>query len=218
VQGGDLTAEVVEQLFTVVEHLHEAFDRAAAGADLSLGQAKALRHLAVTGPVAMRDLASRMRCDASNVTGIVDRLEARGLVVRRVADRDRRVKSLCVTADGQRVADKMWRQVCAQAAGVLEMSNEESSALVLLLRRAGTKCSPGACDWDAGGPDAPGQADARRPSGRQVGARRAGPANGPGAPTTAGATTAAAATTASARRPARGALGREVRPHGAAAG
>jgi DNA-binding MarR family transcriptional regulator len=149
VQGGDRTEEVVEYLFTVVEHLREGFDRAAARADLSTGQAKALRHLAVAGPVAMRDLASRMRCDASNITGIVDRLEHRGLVVRRVGAGDRRVKSLFVTADGQRLAEQIWRDVCEQAEVVLAMSDEESSALILLLRRAGARCTPGACG-DAG--------------------------------------------------------------------
>jgi len=141
VPGGDVTAEVVEHLFTVVEQLRDWFDRAAAAEDLSAGQAKALRHLSVTGPVAMRDLASRMHCDASNITGIVDRLEQRGLVVRRVADGDRRVKSLSVTAAGQRVAEQLWREVCEQAAAVLEMSDEESSAFIVLLRRAGTKCT-----------------------------------------------------------------------------
>jgi len=140
VPGGDVTAEVVEHLFTVVEQLRDWFERAAAAADLSAGQAKALRHLSVAGPVAMRDLASRMHCDASNITGIVDRLEERGLVVRRVDAGDRRVKSLSVTATGQRVAQLMWREVCDRAAAVLEMSDEESSALITLLRRAGTRC------------------------------------------------------------------------------
>jgi DNA-binding MarR family transcriptional regulator len=146
VRPSDPTTEVVEHLFLVVEHLREGFERAAADAELSAGQAKALRHLAVAGPVPMRDLASRMRCDASNITGIVDRLEARGLVERRVAAGDRRVKSLVVTAEGRRVADRMWRQVCEHAAVVLELSDEEFSALLPLLRRAGTRCAgaPGA--------------------------------------------------------------------------
>jgi DNA-binding MarR family transcriptional regulator len=187
VRGADRTAEVVDHLFTVVEHLREAFDRAAAGADLSLGQAKALRHLAVTGPVAMRDLASRMRCDASNITGIVDRLEARGLVVRRVADGDRRVKSLFVTADGHRVAETMWREVCAQAASVLEMSDEESSELVVVLRRAGARCAGAGCGWGPEAGDEGGEA-VRRPgrSARQA-VRAGGTAAVPeGAPARAG--------------------------------
>jgi DNA-binding MarR family transcriptional regulator len=187
VQGGDLTAEVVDHLLTVAERLREGFEGAAARADLSAGQAKALRHLAAAGPVAMRDLASRMRCDASNVTGIIDRLEERGLVVRRVAAGDRRVKSLFVTPDGQLVAEQLWRQVCEQAAALLEMGDAEWSALVPLLRRAGTRCATGACGREAGdGP--PGGADAAtagRPAGRARSERPPAPAAASGpAPTT----------------------------------
>jgi DNA-binding MarR family transcriptional regulator len=41
-------------------------------------------HLIEPGrPLAMNRLAATLSCDASNVTGLVDRLEARGLLVRR---------------------------------------------------------------------------------------------------------------------------------------
>ena len=40
----------------------------------------------------MHEIATRLACDNSNVTGIVDRLEARGLVTRRPGEQDRRVK------------------------------------------------------------------------------------------------------------------------------
>jgi len=53
----------------------------------------------------MSDLATFLGCDASNVTAIVDKLESRGLVERRSADRDRRVKSLLLTPAGQDVLD-----------------------------------------------------------------------------------------------------------------
>jgi hypothetical protein len=73
--------------------------------------------------------------------------------VRRVADDDRRVKSLVVTADGRLLAEAMWRQVCEQAEVVLEMSDEESAGLALLLRRAGMRCTAnGACQDDPSGP------------------------------------------------------------------
>jgi DNA-binding MarR family transcriptional regulator len=48
----------------------------------------------------MRELAQALACDNSNVTGIVDRLEVRGLVERRAAPHDRRVKMLYVTPEG----------------------------------------------------------------------------------------------------------------------
>jgi DNA-binding MarR family transcriptional regulator len=133
--GGDLNEEIVEQLFTLVEHLRAGFEAAAAECDLSVAQAKALRYVAIAGPVPMRDLACRMRCDASNVTGIIDRLEERGLVERRAEPGDRRVKSLVATPHGGEVALALWRQVRTSAATLLQMTDDECSALVFLLRR-----------------------------------------------------------------------------------
>ena len=71
----------------------------AALAQLGLGfaQAHALRMLDPDEPIAMSALAERLFCDASNVTGLVDRLEARGLVERGSAANDRRVKALTLT-------------------------------------------------------------------------------------------------------------------------
>ena len=64
--------------------------------DLSPPQMAALRFLRDGKP--MGELAEVMHCDNSNVTGIVDRLEQRGLVERRPAEHDRRVKLLVLTA------------------------------------------------------------------------------------------------------------------------
>ena len=123
--GRDLTEEVVEHLFTLVEHLRAGFEAAAADFDLSAAQAKALRHVCAAGPVPMGDLACRMRCDASNVTGIIDRLEERGLVERRAAPGDRRVKSLVATGRGEDVATALWLQVRASAAVLLRVDQAQ---------------------------------------------------------------------------------------------
>ena len=67
--------------------------------DLSPMQAHVLRLLEPGRPVPMRSLARSLRCDASNVTGIIDRLEDRGLVLRAALKTDRRVKMLVVSTD-----------------------------------------------------------------------------------------------------------------------
>ena len=54
-------------------------------------QLHALRLIEPGGPMPMSSLAGMLFCDNSNVTGIVDRLEARGLIERRTAEHDRRV-------------------------------------------------------------------------------------------------------------------------------
>ena len=68
---------------------------------LSPPQVHALRLLEPEQPLPMGRLACALGCDASNVTGIVDRLEQRGLIERRPSDRDRRVKVLVVTTSGR---------------------------------------------------------------------------------------------------------------------
>jgi DNA-binding MarR family transcriptional regulator len=61
-------------------------------------------------PRSMGDLAQEMHCDNSNITGIVDRLEERGLVERRAAEGDRRVKLVALTEDGTRLRAELDRR------------------------------------------------------------------------------------------------------------
>ena len=60
--------------------------------ELSPPQVRALGVLDPDRPVPMSDLAEALHCDNSNVTGIVDRLEKRGLIERRASEHDRRVR------------------------------------------------------------------------------------------------------------------------------
>ena len=69
------------------------------------GQAIVVRLLAEPRP--MGELAEAMHCDNSNITGIVDRLEERGLVERQPADYDRRVKLIALTPDGTRLREEL---------------------------------------------------------------------------------------------------------------
>ena len=131
----DPTEEIVEHLFGLVDRLRVGFEATAADFDLSVVQAKALRHLAQVGPVPMRELACRLRCDASNVTGIIDRLERRGLVERRASPSDRRIKSLVTTHQGDEVARALWVEVRARALALLDLTDDERATLVSLLRR-----------------------------------------------------------------------------------
>ncbi|WP_055695801.1 MarR family winged helix-turn-helix transcriptional regulator [Streptomyces prasinopilosus] len=99
----DLTLEVVELIGSVVARYHEEYEEAAAGHDLTGAQARLLSLLCLE-PLPMRKLAHRLKCEPSNVTGIVDRLESRGLAERRPDPADRRVKVAAATEEGRRVA------------------------------------------------------------------------------------------------------------------
>jgi DNA-binding MarR family transcriptional regulator len=111
--------------------------------ELSPPQIMALQMLEPGRPVAMSALAAALGCDNSNVTGIVDRLEDRGLVARRSGDHDRRVKMLDVTPDGAqlraRLLQRLYDVVPAPLAG---LSPDEQRTLRDLLRRALDSPSP----------------------------------------------------------------------------
>lgn len=93
-------------------------------------------HLIEPGrPVPMNRLAEVLSCDASNVTGLVDRLESRGLVERRPAAEDRRVKVLVLTSTGSRVRAEMLQHMTGRPRPLSSLSAEERRALVAILER-----------------------------------------------------------------------------------
>lgn len=98
---------------------------------LSMPQAVALRYL--EQPCAMRHLAQAMRCDASNLTGIADRLEERGLAERRLDPRDRRVKLLVLTDAGRRARAAIHTPVSGDLPGLDRLSVAERDLLAELL-------------------------------------------------------------------------------------
>jgi len=104
--------------------------------DLAPGQMAALKTLDPDAPMPMRDLAQSLACDNSNVTGIVDRLEERGLVERRASDSDRRVKMLWVTADGRRLRDQVKGRLETPPDALRDLSDEDAAKLRDLLRSA----------------------------------------------------------------------------------
>lgn len=79
------------------------------GLGLTPSQAMALRELG--SPLTMRELAARMSCEASNVTFVVDRLEAAGLVERIAHPDDRRAKRVRLTVAGKSLRARLLRQL-----------------------------------------------------------------------------------------------------------
>ena len=80
-------------------------------------------------PKPMGELAQHMHCDSSNITGIVDRLEERGLVERQAAERDRRVKLVALTAEGEALRDELARRRSVPPPEFAELSEAELSKL-----------------------------------------------------------------------------------------
>ncbi|MBU7596529.1 MarR family transcriptional regulator [Streptomyces sp. P38-E01] len=130
-----LTREVVELIGEIVGRYHQEYDQAAAAYSLTGAQARMLALLA-PGPSPMRLLAEQLKCEPSNVTGIVDRLESRGLVERRPSPDDRRVKLAEATDEGRQTATRLRESLGDFAQTPLAgLTTEERTALRDLLRR-----------------------------------------------------------------------------------
>ena len=120
-------------LRTLLGRQRRLFLIAASELDLHPAQAGALLHLAT--PLPMNELAAILACDNSNVTGLVDRLEARGLVVRQANPADRRVKRVVLTAAGTDLRGQLLKRVSRPPSGLERLSPAEQHQLHDLLCR-----------------------------------------------------------------------------------
>jgi DNA-binding MarR family transcriptional regulator len=103
---------------------------------LSFQQARALMRLGPDEPLPMSALAGALHCDNSNVTGIVDRMEASGLVERRPSERDRRVKAVALTPLGEMVREQVRTRAGTPPPAIAALSEEDAALLRDILQRA----------------------------------------------------------------------------------
>jgi len=101
---------------------------------LSIPQLDVLRRLR-EGPSPMRRLAVQMNCEASNLTGLVDRLESRGLVERQPHPEDRRVKCVGLTEAGEQLGREVWSAVAGRCE-LNRLSEPRKVAVAAALRDA----------------------------------------------------------------------------------
>jgi len=87
-------------------------------------------------PRTMSEVATALQCDNSNVTGIVDSLEQKGLARRRAGEKDRRVKLIELTPEGRRVHSRLQRAFTKPPQWVAALSESDQRALRDLLQRA----------------------------------------------------------------------------------
>jgi MarR family transcriptional regulator, organic hydroperoxide resistance regulator len=129
--AGEAWALMTRLLF---RHGKPRFPAIAQELDLHPGQAIALRLLDEPRP--MGEMAEAMHCDNSNITGIVDRLEQRGIVERRAAEHDRRVKLIALTPDGKRLREELNRRLAEPPEPLTRLSAADQRALRDVLGRA----------------------------------------------------------------------------------
>ena len=133
ISGVPTTADLMEAVAAVGTAYFQDFAVAAARHGLTPSQAKALK--AVQEPVPMRALAGRLGCDASNVTGIVDRLESLDLARREAAAGDRRVKIVTITEPGREILTLIRADMTRAHHAFDSLDTEQRVALTELCRQ-----------------------------------------------------------------------------------
>src|SRR3954454_14570578 len=103
---------------------------------ISPQQSMAIGSLKPGEPMPMSALAEALHCDNSNITGIVDRLEAAGLAQRQADARDRRVKAVVLTEQGEQMQIEIQRRAGEPPPTIASLSDEDVIALRDILPRA----------------------------------------------------------------------------------
>lgn len=128
--------EASRLVLALAERLQQGFAARAAESGLSAAQAKVLLQLQPGEALPMRTLANRLGYDASNLTGLVDKLEARGAVERRPDPDDRRIKGIVVTEDGLRLREDFRHRLVGDAGALASLSDSQVLDLRNLLQAA----------------------------------------------------------------------------------
>jgi DNA-binding MarR family transcriptional regulator len=115
-QGRPFTNPEVEaylNLLRTSDALVRGVERALKPSGLTQSQYNVLRILrgAGLGGLVCRELSERMVARDPDITRLLDRLEARGLVTRMRDRRDRRAITVRITAEGIRLADRLDRPI-----------------------------------------------------------------------------------------------------------
>ena len=113
---------------------------------LTPGHMKLLMHLEEGEGRAMGSLAQSFRCDASTMTWLVDRLEERGLVERRLLPSDRRVKAVALTPLGVKTKTELSHRLYQPPEALLTLDRDALEGLLGALEkvRASTPAGSGA--------------------------------------------------------------------------
>lgn len=129
------SSDLIYKLAQAGHMIDHELDAALEAHGLSVAKLGVLRHLAeAEGPITLGQLAERLACVKSNVTQLIDRLEAEGLA-KRVPDQEDRRSVRAVITDKGRQSYEAGRKAQLAAEGKLlqALSSEEQGRLATLL-------------------------------------------------------------------------------------
>lgn len=128
---GRQDAQLVGLVFQLTDALQHRFESVAAEHGLTRQQATVLGLLEEARPLSA--IAAKLHRGASNVTGLVDRLERLGLVQREPAANDRRVVLISATAAGRELYAEFESALYDADLPFAALTAEERATLIELL-------------------------------------------------------------------------------------
>jgi len=132
---GELARRAWRHLFRLGEQQMEGLGAAMSKLGLTPVMGHFLDEITKMPPGPMSQLVARMEVDPGWVTDIVDKLEARGDVVRRASQEDRRVKIIELTPKGRRTWQQVQDLMYSPPPEVLNLPDEDLKALLRIGER-----------------------------------------------------------------------------------
>ena len=123
--GGEGVPDLMGSVLRAARAVEDRIEQGLAAEGLSMAKLGVLNVLVeAPQPLSLGEVATRLACVRSNVTQLVDRLEAQGLVQRRPDPGDRRSVAAVITEDGRtrqevgaRVLESLQAQVAESLSG-----------------------------------------------------------------------------------------------------
>lgn len=132
--------QICERLFTLLLEMKQQIVLVAEMHGLTTPQVFTLYATYRRGELAMGEIAEMLHCDASNVTGIVDRLVSNDWAIRSEHPDDRRIKTVRLTVKGERFTKSLLPVLSAQM-GCAVLTRKETMTLTTLLNKIGTSAA-----------------------------------------------------------------------------
>jgi DNA-binding MarR family transcriptional regulator len=120
----------------------EQFPQIASSFGLNPGAMHALLSLDPDVPQSMSSLAGSWKCDASNVTWLVDRLEERGLAERRAHPTDRRIRTVALTRKGVKVRAQVEAKLYEAPEFMHQLAPRDLEVLCRILEKVAPEAPP----------------------------------------------------------------------------
>jgi DNA-binding MarR family transcriptional regulator len=145
--AGPVDLGITDSLVQLSFLIQEVLGRAAARNDMSVTALRLLGVLRDREP-GMQELARYLSLDKSSVTGLVDRAERRGLVMRTSDPHDGRAVRVASTAQGQQLAARVAAEVGGEVAGLVRVlpaadrSRLSELASAIVAHAAGYQANP----------------------------------------------------------------------------